>query len=110
VVNGAAAKLSGAALLHSGSGTERKKQNRYMSMSEFKNATLFRARISEAEARHIVEVALRMGWAHNPNAARASSARPPRGKKSLFLDCEQFRTGRISPTVAMSPPDQTDAP
>lgn len=71
-------------------------------MSEFKNESLFRERISETEARHTVEYALRMGWAHLPNPNESTSARPPRSKKALFLDCEQFRSDRIDPAIAMS--------
>jgi len=81
-----------------------------MSMSEFKNETLFRERISEADARQTVEFALRMGWAHKPNPNEQGLARPPRYKKSLFLDCEQFRTDRIPPTVSMPPPQAVHVP
>lgn len=51
-----------------------------MSMSEFKNESLYQARISEADARRTVAYALHMGWAHPP-VTPAHPAHPPHDKK-----------------------------
>ena len=65
-----------------------------MSMSEFKNESLFRTsqRISEEDARITVMIALRRGWAHLPDPNAAKLAKPPHAKKRMWLSCEDFRT------------------
>ena len=66
-----------------------------MSFQEFKNETLFQARLPEHECRRVMGLAVRMGWAHMPPPTEGE-VKVPKSKMQLqkpkTLDCEEFRT------------------